>query len=370
MSLKTRKIRVALVGCGRWANLAHLPGLASCSDVELVSLCDLDASRAEAAAAKFGAQRTYTDLSQMLANEQLDMVDIVTAHHHHLTPAKMALAAGCHVLCEKPLGIDMAQVTDVVESSRKTGVLTMTGFTFRYSRAVQQFQRLIAEGLIGDLYHFHGYEQNGLYMDPTVPVRPHTLKRATNGGALGGYGSHLVDLVRWVAGETLSVIGNARIFLKQRPMLTGGMGDGEVDDGTAWIADMQNGVQGLFQVSKVAAGTPPGVEMSAYGTKGCLMVKLRESSNGCEQLWHATNKDQEIRQIPVQDEEMPWESGMWPSVYFKRLMQDWVGHLKAGTQPGGGFEDALKAQAILHAIEQSCSERRWVDVPNVGGETK
>lgn len=362
-----KKIRVGVVGCGRWANRAHLPGLVSCPDVELVAVCDVLPERAEAAAAQWGAQRSYSDLQQMLDNEQLDMVDVITAHHDHAGPAKQVLAAGCHILCEKPLGVNLAEVKSVAEHARMAKVLTMTGFTFRYSRAVQQFQRLLAEGLIGEVYHFIGYEQNGLYMDPTVPVRPHTLKRATNGGSLGGYGSHLVDLVRWVAGETLAVSGSQRVFLKQRPLLGGGMGDGEVDDGTAWVADMANGALGSFQTSKVAVGTPPGVELYAYGTKGTLQVKLRESGAGCEQLLYASEKDQELRPIPIEDEDSPWPAEDWPVVYFRRLMKDWIEHLQAGTQPGGGFEDALRAQAILEAVEQSAKERRFVDVPTLGG---
>src|SRR5689334_11012789 len=97
------RYRVGIVGAGSWARAAHIPGFQACAEVDLVAVCDVDRELAERVAAKRGIPRVYSSATDMLAQERLDLVSIVTPDDAHLADAGAAIAAGAHVLCEKPL---------------------------------------------------------------------------------------------------------------------------------------------------------------------------------------------------------------------------------------------------------------------------
>ena len=165
----TERLRVAVIGAGRWSRTAHLPGFQRSPLCDLAVVCDLDEDLARHRAAEFGASETETDAERVLDRNDIDVVDIVTrGDHQDLVFA--TLEAGKHCLVEKPVCHDYRDVWRAHELARSKGLKTKVGLTFRYAPAVMYMFDLIREGFVGQPYVFNGYEQNSLWLDPDNPM--------------------------------------------------------------------------------------------------------------------------------------------------------------------------------------------------------
>ena len=293
-----QNLRVGLIGAGSWAQAAHLPAFAAQQAVHVVGITDLDPDRAAALASEFGITQTYPDLETMLDRAGLDILDIITSRGMHFQPAMAAIERDLDILCEKPLGHNLEEARTLYKSARDRNLVAHMGFTFRYSPAVRYLRDPILEGFLGQIYHLQGFEQNALLVEPHIPLPRIGFSRETDSGALHGYGSHLLDLARWILGEFDQVIGDMATFIHERPVL----GEDarlkvEVDDSTTVLARFESGAQALMQFSKIAMGRPPGVEMRIFGSKAALWVRLEDSPQGYENLWLATLDDRNFRPV-------------------------------------------------------------------------
>ena len=165
------RIRVAVVGTGRWAQVAHIPGWQRDPRAEVVALADVDAAALAAAASEFGVPRTTTDYRELLDDPDIDVIDVVTGNRPHFQVSWDALSAGKHVLCEKPVHTDYRKTRQAAELAAARGLRTKLGFTFRYAPAVRYAKELIDSGFVGEPYIFNGFEQNSQWIDPATPLR-------------------------------------------------------------------------------------------------------------------------------------------------------------------------------------------------------
>ena len=136
-TIRGDKVRVGVLGAGAWAEFAHLPGFKRDTRCELVAIADPIRERAAAFAEKFGIPHVYDSHEELIAREDLDLVDVCTPSATHFELSWAALEAGKHVLCEKPVAYDYADTLRAAELARSKGVKTKLGFTFRYSPAMQ-----------------------------------------------------------------------------------------------------------------------------------------------------------------------------------------------------------------------------------------
>ena len=166
------KLRVGVIGAGRWSNSAHLPGFTRSPLCEVVMVCDLHQDLADAAAKRFDIPEAVHDPAKVLSCRDIDVIDVVTRggseSHEELTFA--ALEAGKHVLVEKPVCHDYKDVWRAHELARSKGLKTKVGLTFRYAPAVRYMYELIEDGFIGQPFVFNGYEQNSQWLDPDNPM--------------------------------------------------------------------------------------------------------------------------------------------------------------------------------------------------------
>lgn len=147
------KARIGIVGTGWWATFNHIPTITTTQEAEVVAICDLDAERLQTVGDKFGIAARYTDVAQMLAQEQLAGVMVSTPHVAHTQPAVAALEAGSHVLVEKPMATTAADGRAIAAAAAKAGreVLVPTGLNFtRYSKVAHDWVRA---GKIGEVRH-------------------------------------------------------------------------------------------------------------------------------------------------------------------------------------------------------------------------
>jgi hypothetical protein len=213
------KLRVGVIGAGRWAGMAHLPGFSRSPLCELVAICDVDRAKAEARAAEFGIPDVNTDYQEILRRDDIDVVDIVTSgdNHHELSFA--TLEAGKHCLVEKPVCHDYADTWRAHQLAESKNLKTKVGLTFRYAPAMQYMYELVQQSFIGRPFIFNGYEQNSQFIDAAKPMRfaTDTGDAPIRVSSLEGYGAPIIDISLWmVESEISSVAGILKNFIPQR----------------------------------------------------------------------------------------------------------------------------------------------------------
>lgn len=367
-----RNVRVAVLGAGRWANNAHLPGWARDPRSDIVAVCDTEIGLAEEAAKTFGAAVVSDDFRAVVSRDDIDVVDVCTPSHTHFELSMAALEAGKHVLCEKPVAFDFRDTLHAAEIARTKGLKTKLGFTFRYSPAMLYMKEMVDQGFCGEPYIYNAYEQNSQWIDPQTPLRQVHLdadQSKIQVSSLEGYGAPVIDISRWMTGsEMSSVVGTLKNFVPERMVrATGTMMRMNIDDGDIFIAEFANGVIGSVQSSFVTVGNYPGIEVRLYGSKGAIITRLVEEFGVAETIKAATPDDVEFKELEVPQRFYP-EGGhpreTWFTLFYANLIKDFLDELTTETPKNqGNFDDGAAVQEIINAVELSFRERRWTDLP-------
>ena len=365
-------VKVGVLGAGAWAEFAHLPGYKRDPSCELVAIADPMVDRAEAFAKKFEIPHVYASHEELIARDDIDVVDVCTPSATHFELSWAALSAGKHVLCEKPVAYDFMETRRAAELARDMGVKTKLGFTFRYSPAMQYMKELIAGGYVGTPFIFNGYEQNSQWLDPKTPLRQvdHTADQSViQTSSLEGYGAPIMDLAHLFMGSRFKeVVGTMRNFIPERVVrATGTMMRMNIDDGDIFIGDFESGAFGSIQTSFVTVGNYPGLEARVYGSKAALICRLVEENGICESLKGATADQVEFRELDIPTRFYPpggSKTESWRSLFYANLISSFISEiLSDGPENEGNFEDGAHVQELINAVELSCRERRWVSIP-------
>ena len=366
------KLRVAVLGAGRWAEMAHVPGWQRDPRCEVVTICDPAPGRAAEFASKFGIPEHTDDWQSVVGRTDIDVIDVCTPSSTHTELSFAALEEGKHVLCEKPVAYDFRDTRRAAELARGKGLKTKLGFTFRYSPGVQYAKSLIDEGFVGRPFIYNAYEQNSQWLDPQTPLRqgvpePNQEKIATR--SLEGYGAPVIDIGHWwVDADYSRVVGTMRNFIPERMIRdTGTMMRVNIDDGDIYIGEYSNGVISSVQTSLVTIGNYPGIEVRLYGEKGAIICRLVEEFGVAETIKVATPDAVEFRELEIPQEFYPVDGHpreTWYSLFYANLINDFIDEIIAGGDHNqGNFEDGAWVQEAINAVELSFHERRWVDLP-------
>ena len=367
--MTARRLGVGVIGAHAWAEKAHLPGYAAYDRANVAAICDIDRERALRLGERFAIAKVYDDHRALLADPDVQMVDVCTPTSTHLSLSLDALVAGKHVLSEKPLAERAADAFGAARSARERGLRTKLGFTFRYSPALRQLRTWIADGTLGEIFHIHGFEQNSQFLDPDFPLRQVGTGVPGDGlipASIVGYGSHLVDLMRWCGGEFAAVCGSMRNFVPER-VVRGAPGRRRIpiDDGTVALVEFASGAQGLLQTSYIAIGNYPGVELRVYGSQGAAIARLVVEGGVAETLRFARPDHVEFETVSLPSSAFPPGTTLhteWPELYYRNLVRYFVDEILDDTPAECTFYDGAKSQEIVDAIVRSHRERAWVSL--------
>jgi len=375
--MSTKELRVAVVGAGRWAERAHIPGWQRDPRVEVAAVADVDGEVAARVAKEFGVQRAETDYRALLDDPAIDVIDVATGNEAHFEISWAALEAGKHVLCEKPVHRDARQTKRAADLAASKGLKTKLGFTFRYAPAVMYAKHLIDQGFVGEPYVFNGYEQNSQWIDPATPLRqaegaqPDAADITVS--SIEGYGAPVIDIMHWWVGRPLtSVVGTWRNFVPVRMVRsTGTMQRMNIDDGDMWICEFDTDVLASIQSSYVTVGNYPGIEARIYGSEGALIVRLVEEFGICQTIKTATKDAVEFVEREIPQSYFP-EGGAstepWPFLFYSNLVRNFADEIISGsTENQGDFAQGAIVQRTINAFERSARERRWVAFDEVAG---
>ncbi len=203
-------VRVAVVGAGAIAQVAHLPALRRLNGVHLAAICDNDASKARALASRFGVPDVYDDIEDLLRNARLDAVVICTPNHLHEMHAVAALAAGVHVLCERPLALSLAGVERVLQASGRYGKRVSVAMNHRFRSDVQAVRGFLAGGELGTIEAVRGGWH--MFQSPRDVPAWRLQPQQAGGGAFLDLGLPLLDLGLWLSGWSLPIRVSAALL--------------------------------------------------------------------------------------------------------------------------------------------------------------
>ncbi|CAM5386394.1 MULTISPECIES: Gfo/Idh/MocA family protein [Streptomyces] len=355
-------------------------------------LCGRDGAAARAAAERHGWAAVETDWRALVARDDIDLVDICTPGDSHAEIAVAALAAGKHVLCEKPLANTVAEaetMTRAAEEAYGRGQVAMVGFNYRRVPATAFARRLVADGRLGTLRHVRVTYLQDWLADPAFPLTWRLRREHAGSGALGDLGAHIVDLAQYLAGEPLAgVSALTETFVRERPLpggpsrgLAAGSATGTpgvstgtvtVDDAAVFTGRFASGALAAFEATRYATGRKNALRIELNGERGSLAFDLERLN----ELWFhdATGPGAEagFSRILVTEPEHPYLDAWWPPGHglgyehtFVHQARDLVHAIAAGTRPDPSFADGLQVQRVLAAVEES-AEKNSVYTPVAG----
>jgi predicted dehydrogenase len=360
--------------------------------VRMVAVCGRDAPKVGAAATRLGWDESVTDWRALIARNDIDLVDICTPGDSHAEIAITALAAGKHVLCEKPLANTVAEaeaMAAAAAAARQAGIRAMCGYNYRRVPAVSLMAQMIAAGRIGTIRHVRAVYLQDWIVDPQFPLVWRLRKEIAGSGALGDIGAHIIDLTQFVTGQRIANVNAlTETFITQRPLPsesaglsattgTGGAATGAVtvDDAALFLARLDGGAVATYEASRFATGRKNGLRVEINGSLGSLVFDL-ERLNELE-FYDATAPaaEQGFRRILVTEGAHPYMSAWWPPGHiigyehsFTHQARDLIEAVATGTDPRPSFDDALQVQRVLEAVEQSAKSGIWTEVrPHLGG---
>jgi predicted dehydrogenase len=212
---------------------------------------------ARGAAERFGFARSTGDWRSLIADPEIDLVDITTPNTLHFPMAVAAIEAGKAVYCEKPLSVSLAEAEQMTAAARKAGVKTMVAFNNIKTPAAMLAKQLIERGDIGRPTRFRGWFDQGFFNDPNLPWSWRCSRREAGSGALGDLGSHVVSVAQYLMGEVVEVAAQWQTFFSTRPKPAGGSGYGAAAAGDAEQVPVENEARSSAWCASRAAPAAP-----------------------------------------------------------------------------------------------------------------
>jgi predicted dehydrogenase len=352
------------------------------ANVELHTICGRDSAGVNAARAKLGWQFATTDWREVVESPLIDIVDIATPTFSHAEMAIAALKSGKHVLCEKAMARDLKECEAMFAAAKKSKAVHMICHNYRRIPAIALAKRMMDEGALGRIHHFRARYAQDRLADPEFPL-DWRLEKATSGsGVHSDINSHIIDLARYLVGEFTDVCGIVHTFVPERPradLLAKGkrvLGKVTAPDSAAFIGWMKNDAQkdavmANLEATRYAPGRRNHIEIEINGSKGSIFFDFEDMNR----LKYYNGDDPKDRQgfrdilVTQRDGIQPYVANWWPPGHpigyehtFVHAVADFVNACADGKSVHPTFEDGLKNQRVLTAVEQSSAKGKWVKV--------
>ncbi len=384
-----KTLRVGMVGyrfmgkahSNAWRQAPHFFPLRA--KIEMHTICGRDVRGVEAARDQLGWKNASTDWRALVESPEIDIVDINTPNDSHAEIAIAAARAGKHILCEKPLALTVKQCEEMLDAVKKARVVHMICHNYRRIPAIVQARKMIDDGSVGEIYHYHARYAQDWIVDPNFPLVWRLQKGVSGSGTHGDINAHIIDLGRYLVGEFSEVCGLMNTFIKERPLVDeGGKGQGlggkaarkmgrvTVDDAAMFIGRFKNGALANLEATRFALGRKNHIEIEINGSKGSLHFDF-EDMNRLKFFDNTQPKDRQgFRDILVTNGgDHPYVGNWWPPGHiigyehtFVHTIADFVNAVVDEKSVQPTFEDGLKNEMVLAAVEQSAKTRQWVKV--------
>jgi predicted dehydrogenase len=376
-------VGAAVIGTG-FIGTVHVEALRRIG-VQVHGVLGSSPDRGAERAAALGVPRSYTSIDELLDDERVDVVHITSPNHLHVPQAAAILAAGRHVVCEKPLAMTATESADLVEHAAVAGVVNVVNFNIRFYPLHQHVREIVAAGDLGDVRFVTGhYFQDWLLLETDWNWRLDPDK----GGALravGDIGSHWLDLVTFLTGQPIvSVMADMATFIAVREQPRGPVETFSTDRstdtipremGTEDVATIlirfANGARGAVSVSQISAGRKNSLQWEIDGSTAAAAW----DSETPDHLWlgHRNRPNEILMRNPALMTPAGRAAAALPgghvegfgdtfAALFRAVYADVLNGHPADRPPYATFADGHDEMLVGDAVAASAREGRWVDV--------
>jgi predicted dehydrogenase len=373
-----RRVAVAILGAGMIGEVHRRAVLLA--SAELVGVMASSPARSVEVAEAWGLGTAYESLEQV-ASSDAEVVHICTPNASHVPFAVALMQAGKHVICEKPLGVSLADAELAAAVAAETGVVNSMPFTYRFHPMAREMRARVAADSFGAVNLIHGSYLQDWLLSPTSTSWRVDPALGGPSRAFGDIGSHWCDLAEWVTGDRIaSIVSTTSISIPQRPADSGPSFTGASSDGDVPLVDVETedsalilfrtvkGIAGSAVISQLAAGRKnrlwleiDGGRRSAVFDQENAEVLLVGSETGATVLNRDPNYGStEQRRLSL----LPAGHPQGYAQCFENFVKDTYAAV-AGNVPDGlpTFADGLRAAQICDAMLTSAASGTWVDVP-------
>jgi predicted dehydrogenase len=379
--MSKKEIRVALIG-HQFMGIAHSNAFRNAAmwtglpvKLTLKCLCAKDSmENLQAFADKYGWEECETDWRKVVNRDDIDLVSIATPNYLHKEIALEAAKHGKHILCEKPLANNLAEAREMLDAVEKAGVKHCCGYSYRFTPSLALARQLVQDGRIGKIYHvFVRYAQDWI-TNPNFGMVWRFDKKIAGSGPLGDLSAHSIDATHFVTGlKFKEVVGNLQTLVKERPMdsnnPTGPKGTVTVDDVAQFLVNFEGGATGCFESTRLATGRKNYNTIEVNGEKGSVVWNFEDQNYLLFYDNTLSPKDAGFRKINVTHDVHPYGGGWWPQGHgigyadsFVIEVAEFVRSIIDDVPFSPSFEDGVRCQEVLEAIEQSTEQRAWVTI--------
>jgi len=393
--MSEQQVSVAVIGAGL-AGRSHAAGYRQVNTVfgeglppvRLAAIADANTELADDAARRYGYERAVYSWEAIAEDPTIDAVSIVVGNSLHRPIAEALVAAGKHVLCEKPLAGSMDDARAMVELAQTADVVTSVGYTFRRSPAIAAIRDHVQNGELGELTLFNGRYWCDYACDPQGP-HSWRFKGGPGSGALGDIGAHVIDAAQFVCGPIVSVSGGMlSTQIGKRPLPLGAvvghnaapvsdeLGEVDNEDTATFSARFESGLVASFSTSRTAFGMPNGLGFDVYGLAGRAGFDQHRPAEYTFDDAQPEARTRGARQV-IAGPQLPYFAGGYPMeapgvgggnaemfVYQCRAFLDQVTGVADALPACATFADGLHTMEIIQAIVRSAQTGgATVDIP-------
>ncbi len=340
----------------------------------LKTVCGLVEAEALAFAERWGYESVETDWRKVVADPEIDLIEICVPNNFHAQIAIAAAQAGKMIICEKPLALNVAEALAMTEAVEKAGVANLASFNYRRIPAVTLAKNMIDEGRLGRIFHYRANFLQDWTINADVPQGGMATWRldakAAGSGVTGDLLAHCIDLALWQNGPITSVNAMTETFVKERKSVESGkMEPVGIDDACTFFCRFGNGSLGNFESTRYARGHKALFTFEINGENGSLAWDLHD----LHRLSYFDHKDEGVtrgwRSIHVTDGSHPYMSKWWvPGLAigyehsFVHQAADFIESLSTGKPVGPTFRDALETQKVCDSVLASARSGQWTSV--------
>lgn len=357
------KVRIGVIGTG-FARLTQIPAFLQCEDTEVVSVASASLANAEKVANDFGIEHFTDNWKETVQRDDIDLISITTPPNLHREMTLFAIENEKHILCEKPMAMNVAEAEEMTERAKEKGLMALIDHELRFLNGRRKAFEMLRGGQIGKVTHFKQMFRNGSRGTTDVPWNWWSDKNA-GGGALGAIGSHTIDTFQWFLDtEITDVFCLLKTNVKERFDANGEKREVTSDDETNMIlkfadSELTQDTSGTISISMVETGKYD-YNLKIFGTEGSIIV----GESG--ELQFAKFGDKDWKQIEINLGEPPpntkntgWTRGF---MAFAKEIVLALKQEKAEVPNAATFEDGVKIQKVLDAARESNTNEKMIKV--------
>jgi predicted dehydrogenase len=364
VSARRSPIRVGIAGVG-WGTVVHAPAFRLVDGYELVAICARRPESLTKAQDKLGITDGSTDWRSFVRRDDLDLISIATPVTLHSEVTLAAIAAGKHVLCEKPTALTPDAARGMAEAAERAGVAHAVGFELRWNPERLATWDLMRERALGDPYILRLNQSWGHWHPSHAPQEAWMYRKAEGGGYLNGLVSHDIDFARALMGEPVAVCADVRTSVKQRTLSDGRVIDVDADDTSTLLLRFASGACGVLSSSVVGVHAK-GYRLEIFGSDGTLQAA---GGRGAEvDLRFGRASDAGLAPHPLSERmprsgrPIPARSAAWAIRSLALMLEDWLPAFDGQPTPVPNLRDGYRVQQLIQAALDSAAGRGWVDI--------